>query len=127
MSENTDAINGAYDAFARGDVAAIVAIVEDGAAWVSTESLPQGGTFNGPDGASQFFQGVGEAWKALDVEVDELLDAGDHVVGVGTARGELRDGDTAGYGFAHVFAMNDGKIAGFHEYAAPDGALRSTS
>jgi ketosteroid isomerase-like protein len=81
MSQNTDAINGAYEAFASGDVAAIMAIVEDGAEWVSTESLPQGGSFKGPEGAGQFFHGV--------------------------------------------FTMNGGRIAGFHEYAAPDGALRS--
>jgi ketosteroid isomerase-like protein len=110
----------------RRSPAVIVAIVEDGAAWHSTESLRQGGTVNGPDGVSQFFQGIGEAWKELDLEIDELLDAGDHVAGVGKAQGELRDGGTAGYGFAHVFAMNDGEIAGFHEYAAPDETLRST-
>lgn len=57
------------------------------------------------------------------MEIDELLDAGDHVVGVGQANGKLSDGDSAGYGFSHVFTMNDGKIAGFREYADPDEAL----
>ena len=124
MSQNTEAVNGAYEAFARGDVPAIVAIVEDGAEWVSTESLPQGGSFSGPDGAAQFFQGVAEAWEELNVEIDDLLDAGDHVVGLGRGKGKLRDGDSAGYGFTQVFTMNAGKIAGFREYADPDETLR---
>src|SRR5262249_5903728 len=125
MSQNTEAISGAYEAFARGDVQAIVGIVEPGADWDSTESLPQGGSFSGPDGVLEFFQGVGEAWEELDLELDELLDAGDRVVGIGRANGKLRDGDRAGYGFSQVFAMSDGRITGFHEYAAPDEALRA--
>jgi ketosteroid isomerase-like protein len=124
ISQNTEAVNGAYEAFASGDVPAIVAIVEDGAEWVSTASLPQGGSFSGPDGAAQFFQGVGEAWEELNVEVDDLLDAGDHVVGVGRANGKLRNGNSAGYGFTHIFTMNDGKIARFREHADPDETLR---
>ncbi len=124
MSKNTDAISGAYEAFGSADIPAIVAIVADGAPWVSTESLPQGGSFSGPDGAAEFFQRVGEAWEDLDVSIDELLDAGEHVVAVGKGEGKLRDGGPAGYGFVHVFAMNDGKIAGFQEYAAPDERLR---
>jgi uncharacterized protein len=124
MSQNTEAINGAYESFAKGDVPAIVAIVEEGAEWISTSSLPQGGSFNGPAGAGQFFQGVGDSWEELNVEIDDLLDAGDHVVGVGKANGKLSDGDSAGYRFSHVFVMNDGKIAGFREYADPDETLR---
>jgi uncharacterized protein len=124
MSQNTDAINGAYQAFASGDVPSIVAIVDDGADWVCPASLPQGGSFKGPDGAAQFFQGLGESWQELNVELDDLLDAGDHVIGVGRGSGTLKDGDSAGYAFTHLFTMRDGKIAAFHEYADPDETLR---
>jgi ketosteroid isomerase-like protein len=127
MSENSDLIGGAYAAFDRGDVPAIAAIVEDGAEWTSTESLPQGGSFSGPEGATQFFQGIGAKWENLDVEVEEMVDAGDQVVAVGRADGKLKDGDSAGYGFSHVFAISDGKIARFREFAAPDEALRTSS
>jgi ketosteroid isomerase-like protein len=47
------------------------------------------------------------------------------VVGVGQANGQLRGSGPAGYRFAHVFTMSDGKIVHFREYADPDEVLRS--
>jgi ketosteroid isomerase-like protein len=125
MSKNTDAIESAYKSFVSDDVQAIIAMIDEGAEWVVPDSLPQGGSFRGPDDVSRFFQRVAETWETLHLDIDKLLDAGDHVVGIGRASGKLHEGREAGYRFVHVFEMNDGRIAGYQEYVDPDETLRS--
>jgi ketosteroid isomerase-like protein len=125
MAENADVINGAYEAFGRGDIPGIVEVVDPEVRWESTESLPQGGSFSGQEGVVQFFEAVGRAWEDLKIEIEDLLECGDHVVGVGQAKGELRGSGPAGYRFAHVFTISEGKIVHFREYADPDEVLRS--
>jgi uncharacterized protein len=125
MSRNTEAIEGAYEAFARDDAGAVIAMVDGDAEWAVTESLPHGGTFHGPDDVAKFFQGIAEKWSNLHLDIDQILDGRTHVVGIGRAHGKLKDGRDAGYGFAHVFEMSDGRITGFQEFAAPDETLRS--
>jgi uncharacterized protein len=125
MADNTDVVNGAYESFGRGDIPGVVAAVDEGVQWDSTESLPQGGTYSGQDGVVKFFEAVGGAWDGLEVEIDDLLESGDHVVAVGRGQGELKGTGAASYGFVHVFTLSDGKIVRFSEYAAPDEALRN--
>ncbi len=124
MAENADVVNGAYEAFGKGDIPGVVEAVDGDVKWESTESLPQGGSYSGQEGVVQFFEGVGRAWDGLQVEIEDLLDCGDHVVAVGRAEGELKGTGSSGYGFVHVFTLSGGKIVRFREYAAPDEALR---
>jgi ketosteroid isomerase-like protein len=124
MADNVEVIRGAYAAFAGGDIPAVIGVLDERVNWEVTDVLPQGGSFRGQEGAGEFFQGVGRAWESLELEIEDLLDAGDHVVGIGKAHGMLRAMGPAGYGFAHVFTLEDGKVTRFREYAAPDHKLR---
>ena len=99
MGANADLVRGAYAAFARGDLPAIVALVDDQADWTSPRTLPQGGTFKSRENVLKFFEGVGAAWESLSLEpevVDEL--GADRVVGVAHLSGTLRGGRASGYG-----------------------------
>jgi ketosteroid isomerase-like protein len=124
MADNVEVIRGAYAAFAGGDISAVIGVLDERVNWEVTDVLPQGGSFRGQEGAGEFFQGVGRACESLVLEIEDLLDAGDHVVGIGKAHGMLRGMGPAGYGFAHVFTLKDGKVTRFREYAAPDHKLR---
>jgi ketosteroid isomerase-like protein len=126
MAANADVVNGAYESFGRGDIPGVVETVDEGVQWDSTESLPQGGSYSGQDGVVKFFEAVGGAWDGLQIELEDLLESGDKVVAVGQGQGELKGSGSAGYGFVHVFTLNDGKIVRFREYAAPDEALRGS-
>jgi uncharacterized protein len=128
MADNAQVIRNAYEAFAQGDIPAVIALLDDDVEWEVTDVLPQGGSFRGRDGVGEFFQGIGEAWEGLELELEHLLDAGDHVVGIGQAHGTLSSsGGAAGYGFAHVFTLQGGNVTRFREYAAPDGRLSNTA
>jgi uncharacterized protein len=120
-------VRGAYDAFGRGDVPAIIALLADSVEWHAPEVLPHGGSFRGRDGVGAFFQGIGAKWESLQVQTSEFLDAGGQVVVLGRASGTLRGVGAADYGFVHVFTLADGAVTRFREYVDPGDAIIATS
>lgn len=124
MSQGTEVVSGAYAAFARGDIPAILEALAPDVDWHVPEVLPHGGSFRGPDEVGRFFQGIGEKWEDdFGIETGDLMEGGGDVAAVGRAQGTLRGGGPASYGFAHVFTVVDGRIARFREYADPDPAI----
>ena len=125
MGSKAQVVQQAYEAFGRGDIPAIVGMLDDGVVWSSPGTLPHGGTFKGPDEVARFFSGLAAAWDGLglDVEaVDEI--GGDLVVGVVRASGTRSGtGAAADFGAVHVFDVRDGRITRFREYADLDAAL----
>lgn len=124
MGANADLVRGAYEAFGRGDIPAIVALVDDQVEWTSPGTLPQGGTFHGRDNVLKFFEGVGAAWEKLSLEPEVVDELGpDRVVGIARLSGTLRGGRAAGYGAAHVFEIRGNKIVRFREFVDNDQAI----
>ena len=124
MGDNVQLIEGAYEAFGRGDIPAVIGILSDDIEWTSPETLPHGGQFRGKDGVGRFFEGLGARWSDLSLDVESVSDAGDGlVVGVMQAQGTLRDGGPSSYGAAHVFTIRSGKVARFREYTDVGSAL----
>jgi len=125
MSESDiSTIRGAYAAFGRGDIPAVMSMLEDSVDWRAPDVLPHGGAFEGKDGVGRFFQGIGEKWEDLRVDAQEFHDADGEVVVLGKASGRLRGKGVADYGFAHVFTMAGGKVTRYREYVDPGDALR---
>lgn len=118
-----DRVRQAYDAFSRGDVPAILAILDPAVAWHTAPVLPHGGSFNGRDEVGRFFAGVGERWDGLALEFERFLETGDEVVVFGRATGNLRGHGETGYGFAHWFTFNADSITRFRELVDPDATL----
>jgi uncharacterized protein len=113
----TDVISGMYSAFGRGDVPSILAAIDEDISWRSPENLPHGGEFRGRDGVGRFFQGIGEHWQDLQVDVDAVLGNGDRVVALVRARGRLRTSDDEiRYSAAHAWTLRDGTPVRFDEY-----------
>jgi ketosteroid isomerase-like protein len=124
MGSNAGVIQGAYDAFGRGDIVAIVDLVDEDVEWSSPSTLPQGGHFHGKSGVGDFFRAVGGAWSTLGLDVECVADAGDGlVIGVVRADGARSGGEEAGYGATHVFTVQNGKIVRFREYTDLDAPL----
>lgn len=117
MASGADVVREAYDAFGRGDIPAVLERVADDVQWDVAEVLVQGGSWSGRDGVGQFFQQLGEKYEELSIDIHDLVDGGDQVVGIGVGRGKRRGGGDAEYGFAHAFTVGDGKVTRFREYA----------
>ena len=125
MAAGAEVIQEAYDAFGRGDIPAVLGMLDENVDWRSPEVLPQGGSFNGREAVGGFFAGIGEHWDDFQVDFNQVIDGGDTVVGVGETRGDLKGTGQAAYGFTHVFTVQDGRIVRFREYVDPDATLRS--
>jgi uncharacterized protein len=115
MSTNIDVIRGAYDAFGRGDIPAVLAVFADDIEWYAPDELPDGGTYRGPQGVATFFQALPRNYTELVVAPETFLDAGDRVVVEGQHRGSI-GGTPFAVGFAHVWTLAGGKATRFREY-----------
>ena len=115
--EPASVISGIYEAFGRGDIPAIIATVDENIAWNVPDNLPHGGTFTGRDGVGQFFQGIGETWDGLALDMEAMMSSGERVVAIARIHGRLRaTGEETGYASAHVWTVRDGTPVAFDEY-----------
>ncbi len=114
--QDVDTIKGAYDAFARQDIEALMGGFDDAIAWDVPDSVPWGGSYRGKDEVGRFFASLPEHLDELNVEPQEFYDAGDHVVAVGRHHGNVK-GEPFETRFAMVWTMRDGKAVAFKEYS----------
>ena len=118
-----DTIKDLYAAFGRGDIPAILEMVDEDVDWRVPENLPHGGTFAGRDAVGGFFQGIGEAWEGLQLDLEDMVSDDTHVVATAHIHGRLRSsGEEAGYRSAHMWTVENGVPTRFAEYVdAPVG------
>jgi uncharacterized protein len=121
---NLELIQGAYEAFGRGDIPAVLDVLSDDVEWNVPEVLPQGGHVRGRDEVGGFFQRLGGIWQDLNIEVDDFCASGDRVCVIGRGSGSV-EGKQTGYGFVHAWTVRDGAAVKFDEYADPAPDLYS--
>jgi uncharacterized protein len=116
MSEKTELVAGFYRALAERDLDTALAMIDPSIRVRQTDELPWGGEYEGLDGYADFF---GKLLGAITskVEVEEIFEAGDHVVEIGRTRGTV---NATGAAFdvreVHVWELRDGKAVSFHAY-----------
>jgi uncharacterized protein len=114
---NADLISGLYAAFGRGDVPAIVAMLDEDIEWHAPANLPHGGDFRGREAVGGFFRGIGEHWESLELDLETLVSGGERVVALAHAHGRLRaTGEEFAYSAAHAWTVRDGTPVRFDEY-----------
>jgi ketosteroid isomerase-like protein len=82
------------------------------------------GPFHGPDAFSTAWRDWLEPWGRYEIETEELLDAGEHVVAFVRVRGRTRrDGVEFEHAPAAVWTVRDGRVAALRFYLDRDEAL----
>jgi ketosteroid isomerase-like protein len=123
--ENVEVVRRGYEAYSRGDVAAMLADLDPQMRTYREE--PDGATFHGPDG---FLQAVAEWVEDFDEFVataEELIDANDHQVIVRvhqTATG-AQSGATIEGDFWFVHTLNDSKVTRLDMLTTKEKALEA--
>lgn len=118
MPNDLDVIRGMYAAFARGDVAGVLATLAPDLQWVEAEGFPSGGTYTTPDDVLQkvFVRLVAE-WEGFSAAPRDYVCDGHSVVAIGDYAGTCKaTGKSFKAPFAHVWKLRAGAVVGFQQF-----------
>lgn len=115
--EDVAVVQSAYEAFRRGTVQAIFALLHPEIELYQSEWVPWGGKYKGHEEAGYFFSNLTETIESR-VDPDQFVDDEEgHVVAVGHTRGSVR---TTRREFevpiVHVWTIKEGKALRFEAY-----------
>lgn len=118
--DNTHQIRSLYEAFARGDVPAVLASMDPQIEWNEAENFIYADR-NPYIGSQAILGGVflrlASEWTAFSAVPDEILGSGDSVISLGRYRGTCKaTGVRVNAQFVHVFQFRGGKIVKFQQY-----------
>jgi ketosteroid isomerase-like protein len=119
-SQNTTIVQDAYAAFLRGDVAAVLAVVDDAVTWQGVTGahadVPMAGVRHGRDEVARFFQQVADHITFSRFEPQSYVAQGDRVVALGHYTGRTSAGGDFDSDFAMIFTLRNGRIVEFQEF-----------
>lgn len=118
---NVQTIKGLYDAFATGDVPAVLGGFDEKIEWREAEGNPysiKGEPFIGGDQVlEQLFMKLATEWDGFTVHPGEFHDAGDTIVVEGRYTGTFKaTGKSMDAQMCHVFTLRDGKVTNFQQF-----------
>ena len=121
---NIEIVRAAFDAFARGDLAAVLDVCDPGI--VVRDPERTGATFEGTDGLRRFWEEWLENWQGYRVEPIEFEQQGDEVLvhAEQIGRGKL-SGVEIRQDLFNVLRLRDGKVVEYRLYAGRDAAIAS--
>lgn len=116
---NTEIVKGMYDAFNRGDIAAVLNGVDDNVEWIvpGPSSIPYARRYRGRSEAADFFKKLGETSEFEPITVERYVEQGDVVVALGSYKGRSKPMQKQFQtGFAMAFTLRGGKVTRFQEH-----------
>lgn len=118
--ENTRLAQSGYEAFGRGDMAALAEMMTDDIEWVNPgdpDDDPNAGTFKGKEAVLGWFGGLASTHDFTTFEPREFIAQNDKVVSLVYAEATVRNtGRAVANHEAHVWTFRDGKLARFQNY-----------
>ncbi|PHQ81985.1 MAG: DUF4440 domain-containing protein [Phycisphaera sp.] len=119
--ENITLIKNLYDAFAAGDVPAVLGAMSPHIIWNEADNFPyaDGNPYIGPEAVLNgvFARCIGE-WDDFAVVIEEIINAGDTVIAFGRYTGTFKaTGQAQNTQMAHVWRIENGKIVRFQQHA----------
>jgi ketosteroid isomerase-like protein len=113
---NAQLLRDGYDAFARGDLPGVLAMLAEDVAWHVPGRSPLSGDYRGHDEVAGFFATAMDlSGGTLRVRPEEIVADGPRVVVITTVSAE-RAGRSWSSPEVHVWEVCDGKAVSFREY-----------
>ena len=121
MSQNNiDVVRGIYDAFSRGDVPAVLGVLDPQIEWLEAENFiyADQNPYIGPNAVLKgVFIRLATEWDGFAVSPAEIFDAGETVVARGHYSGAYKKtGKQVRAQMAHFFTFRGGKVIKFQQY-----------
>ena len=133
MSEsNVDVVRKGYEAFGRGDLNGLLALLDEQISWVAPgpPELATSGRRTGRQEVGAFFGTLNEIFDIQRFEPTDFIAQGDRVVVLGSETARVRANDAVvDLDWVHVFTLRGGKVVAFQEFfdtAAAVSALSKT-
>ena len=124
--ENVELVKQGVEAFNRGDMNEMLAILDPEVEFVTAGLFP--GTaplYRGHDGWVTFWRDFRETWESLSIKADEFRETGDRVVLLMTFDARGRDGLEAHREFANVWTLRNGRVVRLQSYGEWSAALEA--
>jgi ketosteroid isomerase-like protein len=125
--ENVEIVRRVYEAAAGRDAASIFALYDPDVELDATRlGVTDFGVYHGHEGLRKLFGEFHEVWGQIEYDYDELIDAGEHVVGIVRrhARGRA-SGATVEAQFALLWTVREGKVTRVIWFSTRAGALEA--
>ncbi len=118
--QNVDFIRALYDAFARGDIPAVLGDFDPNIKFILAENSPYAANSPhiGPTAVLEnVFMRLGAEWNNFAIRVDELIGAGEKVIMLGYYTGAYKaTGKQILAQVAHIWTLEGGKAVIFQQY-----------
>lgn len=107
-----------YAASARGDIGGMLADMADDVRWTEMAGFPCAGTHVGRAAiVANVFAVLARDWHGYHFVLEQLVDGGDTIVGIGGYEGTHRaSGKPMRARVAHVWRLGGGKIRAFEQF-----------
>jgi ketosteroid isomerase-like protein len=125
-SENVEIVRRAYEAFNIDDPEAAIALLDPDVEWTLPAHFPDAETWRGRDRVVEGLRSMAASFDSLNLEVHELIDAGDRVVALVHIQGRaaVTGLDLSGMGVdGHIWTLRDGRVMAVRMYGGTDEAL----
>jgi ketosteroid isomerase-like protein len=87
---------------------------------------PDQRTYRGRDGALAAFESWSEAWESVNVDIDELVEAGEHVLARGRTHGKGKGSSVeVSMDAFNVYTIREGEVARIQFFTTEEPALRA--
>jgi uncharacterized protein len=125
--ENVEIVRRGYRAWNRRDFDPILELVDPEIEWTFVDVRPPGvdAVYRGQEGVRRFWETFTEPWQQITIEVEELRDSGDFVVGFIRFRAVGRDGLKVDAPFVHVFTFRGSRVIRFEGFVDRKEALEA--
>jgi len=118
--ENITVIRGMYESFSKGDVTSVLGQMHQHIEWRQAENFiyADRNPYRGPQAVLEgVFMRLASEWADFKVTPEEWLDAGNHVVVLGTYSGRHKEsGKEVRAQFAHIWGVTHGRVVRFQQY-----------
>ncbi len=120
MPNNRQLVQSLYEAFGRGDAAAVLGGFDPAIVWNEADNhrYADRNPYVGPQQVGEgVFGRIMSEWDGFAVNPETLLQDGDAVVALGRYRGTFRaTGRPLDAQFVHVWTVRDGRVTNFQQY-----------
>jgi ketosteroid isomerase-like protein len=122
--DNVDLIEGAWAAWAKGDVEAATAIMAPEGEVHAPESLPWGGTYIGPEGFQAMLSALVSNFSQFKATPAKVLGADDdHVIVLSETRARTKGGNQVELTAIWVYKLRDGQVVSADAFTDTAGML----